>query len=162
MPHAATVNGTRYTFPNLRTLLAAAPDSTDPASRRLLAQVDRLAAAEEVVPLDFAGRRSGSGAAEEDAPVRPPPRGLQCAALGDGQPERSAVVDRRQAAAALALAAGLELVGGLMAGVEAAARLQPLGRIGVEGEPVGLAISGIGVDPEPRKVPGDRVRQIGP
>ena len=34
----------RHPLTNLRTLLAAAPDSTDPASRRLLAQVDRLAA----------------------------------------------------------------------------------------------------------------------
>ena len=34
----------RHPLTNLRTLLAAAPDSLDPASRRLLAQVDRLAA----------------------------------------------------------------------------------------------------------------------
>ncbi len=34
----------RHPLTNLRTLLAAAPDSTDPASRRLLAQIDRLAA----------------------------------------------------------------------------------------------------------------------
>jgi signal transduction histidine kinase len=33
----------RHPLTNLRTLLAAAPDSQDPASRRLLAQVDRLA-----------------------------------------------------------------------------------------------------------------------
>ena len=107
-------------------------------------RVELLVAADEVVPLD---RR---GVVEAEAPVRGD-------AFGDGRVGGLALIDRRQAAAEQHLAAEVEFFGGFVAGVDAARRLQPLELALVEGEALGLADGGVGLEAEPGEVGVDRL-----
>jgi hypothetical protein len=106
--------------------------------------------------------RPGDGAAvEAEAPVGTPPLGLEPRAVLVREFEGGAVVDRRQAAAELAPALALELVGSLEGRVEPAEPLQALRRGVVEREPVRLAHGPVRGDAEPGKVPLDRFGELG-
>ena len=87
--------------------------------------------------------------------------GLELRAVLGRQLQRGAVVDRRQAARELALAAAVELVGGLVAGIEPADVAQAVGGGVIEREPLRLPDDEVGHDAEPGEVLRDRIGEFG-
>ena len=87
---------------------------------------------------------------------------LERGALGVGQLERGAIVDRRAAERLLALAPAVELLGRLVGGIEPARPLQRLGRRFVKRHPFRLAAFQVGDDSEPGEVGLDRVGVFAP
>ena len=73
--------------------------------------------------------------------------------------QRGAVVDRRPARGDLREALELELLRGLVAGIEPAGGAQPIGRRGVAGEAVGLAREAVPAQAEPAQILLDRRRR---
>ena len=90
----------------------------------------------------------------------PAPVLLERLALLVGELEGRPVVDRRQAAGELALAAEFQLLGRLVAGIEPADRLQPVGCGIVELEPVRLTHDHVGRDAEPFQIGLNRIRKF--
>ena len=119
------------------------------------ADVDRLVAADEVVPRDDGRQRREAllGVVETEAPVRAPPLGLEPLALGIVELEAGTVVDGRQTARELALALAVELVLGLVAGIEPAPLFQALGRRLVARHARRLTLLALPGEPEPGEVP---------
>ena len=99
---------------------------------------------------------------ELEAPVRLAALGFERGALGVGQLERGAIVDRRTAERLLALAPAVELLGRLVGGIEPARALQRLGRRFVKRHPLRLAAFQVGDDSEPGEVGLDRVGVFAP
>src|SRR3990172_535160 len=91
-----------------------------------------LPSAPEIVPNDIA-------LFEQKAPMGLASFGFEFGALGICELECCPVVDRRLPAGELALALQLDLVGRLIRGIKATARLQPLDRRFIKGETVRLA-----------------------
>ena len=87
-----------------------------------------------------------------EAPVRPAALGLVCPSLGLRKLERGAVVDRRTAGLALQPALQLQLLGGLIAGIEPAGGLQGLGRGTVAGKPGRLPLQLVPRKAEPGEI----------
>src|SRR5690606_40454655 len=77
--------------------------------------------------------------------------------LGIAERQRGAVIDRRQPAPERDLALEVELLRGLVAGVDAARRLQPLERRLIEREPGRLPLLAIGREAEPGEIAADRL-----
>jgi hypothetical protein len=84
--------------------------------------------------------------------MRPAAFRLEGGAVLRGELKRRSVVDRRLAAAELALAPPLQLLLGLVAGIEPSRRAQPIGRRVVLGLAVALAGEQIRLDPEPGQI----------
>ena len=83
--------------------------------------------------------------------------GLETGAVVGGEREGGAVVYRRQPARLLTLALAVELLGALIAGIEAARPAQPLRRLVIEGEPPRLAQNSVGDDAKPGEIDLDRL-----
>ena len=82
--------------------------------------------------------------------------GLEPRPILRGEPQRRAVIDGRRAALKLALAAPIELFGGLVARIEERLLLQRLGRRRIAVEPVRLAEAvSCGDDAEPGEILDD-------
>ena len=89
--------------------------------------------------MGLAAHQIGPGDAarlEQEAPMRLAALGLQLRPILRRELQRGAVIDRRQAARELALAAAVELVGGLVAGIEPPGRAQALGGRVVDRQPL--------------------------
>ena len=99
---------------------------------------------------------------ELEAPVRLAALRFERGAVGVGELERGAVVDRRLAERLLALAPPVELFGRLVGGIEPARPLQRLGRRFVERHPLRLAAFQVGDDSEPGEVGLDRIGVFAP
>jgi hypothetical protein len=108
-------------------------------------------AAHEIVPGHVRGIQA-------EAPMGLTPLLFELRAVLVGELEGSPVVDRRQAAGELALAAELKLFLRLVAGIEAAEDLQPLGCGVIEVEPVRLPHDHVGRDAEPLQIGLDGIR----
>src|SRR5690606_28548239 len=76
-----------------------------------------------------------------EAPVRTAALGLQRGLFGLGQRQGGAVINGRQAARQLHLAAAVQFVGRFIAGVEATIGLQPSGGLFIAIEPLGLIVA---------------------
>ena len=85
---------------------------------------------------------------------------MRLAALGHRRVGGLALVDRRQAAAEQHLAAKLELLGRLVAGIDPAGLAQPLELALVEVEPLRLAHDLVRCQPEPVEIVADRLVEL--
>ena len=94
-------------------------------------------------------------------PVRPAAGGFERGALGVGQPQRGAVIDRRTAERLLALATPVELLRRLVGGIETALGFELFGRRVVCRHPLRLAAHEVGLDAEPGEILLDRLRVFG-
>ena len=93
---------------------------------------------------------------ELEAPVRGDAFGFLRGAPVLAHRERRAVVDRRQAAAQRDLALQLQLLRGLVGGIDPACVLQLGKGVFIQVEPLRLAELGIGGEPQPSEVFADR------
>ncbi len=107
-------------------------------------------ATHQVVPADLARL-------EQEAPMRLAAFRLEGRLLFGRQLQRRPVVDRRQAAGELALAAPVELVCRLVAGIKAPGGLQALRRRVIDRQALGLADHQVRHDLEPGQILRDRV-----
>ena len=87
-----------------------------------------------------------------EAPVRAAALGLQLRLVRVGQLQRGSVIDGRKAARQLHLAAAVQFVGRLVAGVQAARGLQPRGGLLIAVEALGLVVAFVPGQAEPLQV----------
>jgi hypothetical protein len=87
--------------------------------------------------------------------MRAPPLGFETRAVLGSEFERGAVIDRRQIARLLALAAPVEFLRGFITGIKTPLRLQPRRRLVVKRETLGLPDGNIRLDAEPAQIDGD-------
>ncbi len=115
------------------------------------ARIDVARPADEILP-------SHLTRFQREAPMRAPALGFEPRPLLGRELERGAVIDRRQAARELEPAAALEFLARLVAGIEAARRLQPVRRRRIDLQPLRLPRHHVGHDPEPGEI---LLRRIG-
>src|SRR5687768_12865793 len=92
--------------------------------------------------------------------MRPPPLRFEPRAVGGRELQRRAVVARRQAAPALRRALQLQLLLGLVAGIEQPLLLEPLGGLGIARQPAGLLQMLVPIEPEPGEILLDPTREF--
>jgi hypothetical protein len=114
-------------------------------------RIEALVATDEIVP------RYRSPGIEPEAPVRRSSRRLEPGPLGVAQAQRGAVVHRRQSPPEQHLALEIELLRGLVGGIDPARRLQFGEPRLVAVEPCRLALLGIGHQPQPGEIGADRI-----
>src|SRR5690606_13875405 len=95
---------------------------------------------------------------QPEAPVRAAAFAFELRAVLIGQLQRRTVINRRQAASELDLAANLQFFGGLIAGVHPACGAQLLERRFIGAEAGGLAFLAVDLDAEPCEIAADAVR----
>ena len=116
--------------------------------------VDVLGPAHQIAP-------GAAPAGELEAPIGLPALGLQLGLLGRRQSERGTVIDRRRAALELQLALEGELLRRLVAGIEPAARLQPLRGLVVAVQAIGLARQLVPGEAQPAEIRLDARGEFG-
>ena len=100
-------------------------------------------------------------AVQPEAPVRTTALGLVGGPVGFAQAQGGAIIDRRQAARELHLAAAIQFVGGFIAGVQTAGRLEPRSGLLVAVEPLRLVVALIPDEAEPGQVVLDALFELG-
>lgn len=105
--------------------------------------------ADQIVPRDLAF--------EPEPPVRPPPLAFQRRTLTGSERQSGPIVDRWQAARALALALEIELVLRFVARINRACVLQPRESIVVDRQALRLPLHAIPADTKPFQIGFDRV-----
>ena len=96
-----------------------------------------------------------------EAPVRATALGLIGGLLLFGQFQSGAVIDRRQAARQLHLSATVQFFGRLIGWVETPGGLQPLRRLFISVEPLGLVVAFVPRHPQPGQIVLDPLFELG-
>ena len=115
-------------------------------------RIEPLGSADQIVPRD---RR----VVEAEAPVRPDAAGLDRGTRRVAELQRGAIVDRRQPAPEQHLTLEIELLRGLIGGIDAPRRAQFGKALLVQCAALGLAHLAVGGEAEPDEIVADRLRE---